>query len=280
MHSAALWPALSGSGRLGDPTATLGTAPGAPLSEGFYFSNTPDWGVRDPSTRLFVDHPVYTWSTPWMILGARFRVLAETALDVNERGGRHAGGFYNPLLTGQLAWDLGNGFGFSYTFGAYFDVHQELAWSSTSIAQRFALSYTGGGWNLTTNVINGIHLDAVTDRPQILPCPAPFGLNGCNPNFGNIDLTATEKFDKWELGPVAFGSMDLSRPIASYEKQSQFAAGWLVGYDFGPARLQAYVTRDAYEHNYSGHDTRLWGRVTVPLWTPAASAPPAVARRY
>jgi hypothetical protein len=70
--------------------------------------------------------------------------------------------------------------------------------------------------------------------------------------------------------------MDLSRPIASYEKQSQFAAGWLVGYDFGPVRLQAYVTRDAYEHNYSGHDTR----VTVPLWTAAASTPPVVVRRY
>jgi Putative MetA-pathway of phenol degradation len=270
--------ALAGS--VTQPGSTVGTAPGAPLPEGFYFSNTADWGVRDPSTRLFVDHPVYTWSTPWMILGARFQVLAETAFDANERGGRHAGGFYNPLLTGQLAWDLGNGFGFSYTFGAYFDVRQELAWSSTSINQRFALSYTGGGWNLTANVIYGIHLDAVTDRPQISPCPAPFGLNGCNPNFVNIDLTATKKFDKWELGPVAFGSMDLSRPIASYEKQSQLAVGWLVGYDFGPVRLQAYVTRDVYEHNYSGHDTRVWGRVTVPLWTAAASTPPAVVRRY
>jgi hypothetical protein len=41
--------------------STLGTAPGAPLPEGFYFSNTADWGVRDPSTRLLVDHPVYIW---------------------------------------------------------------------------------------------------------------------------------------------------------------------------------------------------------------------------
>ena len=95
--------ALAGS--VTQPGSTLGTAPGAPLPEGFYFSNTADWGVRDPSTRLLVDHPVYIWSTPWMILGARFHVLAETALDANERGGRHAGGFYNPLLTGQLAWD-------------------------------------------------------------------------------------------------------------------------------------------------------------------------------
>jgi hypothetical protein len=49
MHSVAL------AGSVTQPGSTLGTAPGAPLSEGFYFSNTPDWGVRDPSTRLFVD---------------------------------------------------------------------------------------------------------------------------------------------------------------------------------------------------------------------------------
>jgi hypothetical protein len=260
------------------PGSTLGTAAGAPLAEGFYFSNTADWGFREPSTGLFVDHPIYIWSTPWMILGARFQVMAETALNANERNGVHAGGFYNPLLSGQLAWDLGNGLGFSYTLGAYLNVNQDLAWSANSINERFALSYTAGGWNLTANLIYGIQLDAVTDRPQISACPAPFGLNGCNPDFINIDLTATKKFDRWELGPVAFGAMDVSRPIASYEKQSQFAAGWLVGYDFAPVRLQAYVTKDVYEQNYSGHDTRVWGRVTVPLGTASAASAPAVPR--
>jgi hypothetical protein len=264
------------------PGSTVGTAPGAPLAEGFYFSNTADWGVRDPDARLFVDHPVYTWSTPWRILGARFQVMGETAVNANDNAGKHAGGFYNPLLTGQLAWDLGNGFGFSYTAGAYFDVHQSLAWSSNSINQRFALSYTGAGWNLTANLIYGIQLSPVTDRPQTSTCPAPYGLSSCNPDFLNLDLTATKTFGRWELGPVAFGSMDVSSPITNYQRQSQFAAGGLIGYDFGPVRLQGYVTRDVYVHNYSGGDTRLWGRVTVPFAVSSASSPvpaPAV-RRY
>ena len=261
------------------PGSTVGTAPGMPLAQGFYFSNTADWGVREPDDRQFVDHPVYTWSTPWMILGARFQVMGESAFNSSDNAGKHAGGFYNPLLTGQLAWNLGNGFGFSYTVGAYFDVHQSFAWSSSSINQRFALSYTGGDWNLTANVIYGIQLDAVTDRPQISACPAPFGQNGCNPDFVNLDLTATKTFGRWELGPVAFGSMDVSTPVSNYQKQSQFAAGWLVGYDFGSVRLQGYVTRDLYEHNYSGHDTRVWGRLTLPLWTSLPASPPA-ARRY
>jgi hypothetical protein len=274
-------PSAALAGSVTQPGSTLGTAPGAPLAPGFYFSNTADWGVRDPSTGLFVDHPVYTWSTPWMILGARFQVMGETAFNARYNTAGHDIGYYNPLLTGQLAWDLGHGLGFNYTFGSYFDVHQPLAWSSTSINQRFALTYTGGGWNLTANVIYGIELNAVTDRPQFSPCPTPLSMNGCNTDFVNLDLTATKKFGNWELGPVVFGSMDVSRPVPTYQKQSQVAAGGLIGYDFGTVRLQAYVTRDVYVQNYSGLDTRVWGRITVPLWTSSANsaAPLTIVRK-
>ena len=34
-------------------------------------------------------------------------------------------------------------------------------------------------------------------------------MNGCNPDFLNVDLTATRKFGDWEFGVVAFGSTDL-----------------------------------------------------------------------
>ena len=35
--------------------------------------------------------------------------------------------------------------GFSYLLAAYFDVRSEVAFSSTTLNQRFALSYTGSG---------------------------------------------------------------------------------------------------------------------------------------
>jgi hypothetical protein len=274
-----LWGSFSSAvaGSVTQPGSTIGTTPGMPLAQGFYFSATPDGGVRDPNTRLFVIHPVYVWSTPWTVLGARFQVMAETAFNATYNVAIHANGYYNPLFAGQLAWDLGNGFGFSYTFGAYFDVYQPLAWSSNSLNQRFALTYAGAEWNLSANMIYGMQLDAVTNRPQISPCRTLLRIEGCNPDFVNLDLTASKKFGNWELGPVAFASMDVSRPIPTYQKQSQFAAGGLVGYDFGIMRLQAYVTRDVYVQNYSGLDTREWGRITVPLWrppqTPASSTP-------
>src|ERR1700734_2167511 len=78
------------------------------------------------------------------------------------------------------------------------------------------------------------------------------------PGFLNVDLTAIKKFGKWQLGPVAFGPTDLTRPVASYQKQSQFAAGGLVGYDFSQLTMQAYATDGFGRQNYDGRDTRVW----------------------
>ena len=247
--------ALAGS--VTQPGETVGIAAGAPLPPGVYFVNTVDYGCRDTSpdsTCALVDIPVIAWSTPWQLFGARLQFLLATPLIM----GNGADGVYNPYLAGQLAWDLGNGFGFSYALGAYFGVNTDVAFDSTSLNQRFALSYTGNGWNLTANAIWGIHFDGVTDT--------------INPNFLNVDLTATKKFGKWEIGPVGFYSTDLNSPIAGYQKQSQFAVGGLIGYDFGPMILQTYLTTDVYERNYGGHDTRLWGRIIVPLGNPFATA--------
>ena len=120
----------------------------------------------------------------------------------------HEASVFNPALFGQLTWDLGNGFGFSYALGAYFDVPETGAFSSSSLNQRFALSYTANGWNLTANAIYGIQFDSVANRPQISPCPGLFAFEGCNADFFNIDLTATKKFGTWEVGAVAYGSTD------------------------------------------------------------------------
>jgi hypothetical protein len=201
------------------PGETAGAPAGAPLPQGLYFANTADWGCRstNPTSCLGITIPVVTWSTPWTFLGARVQFFTVTpVIETGVQNTSYNASVYNPALFGQLAWDLGNGFGFSYALGAYFGISEPVAWSSTSLNQRFALSYTRDGWNLTANVIYGIQLDSVTNRPQISACPAPFGLNGCSPDFINIDLTATKKFGKWEFGPVAYGSTDLTRPIAGY----------------------------------------------------------------
>ena len=272
--------ALAGS--VTQPGETVGLASGAPLPEGLYFVNTGDWGRRsnvDVSSGL--DIPVIAWSTPWTILGGRVQFLiAGPVVEVGVHNANYLRGVYNPLVSGQLAWDLGNGWGVSYLLGAYINVDSEVAFSDTSLNQRFALSYTGNQLNLTANVIYGTHFDHVTGSPQGSPCPPPFGLNGCNSDFLNVDLTATRKFPgDWEFGVVAFGSTDLTSPIEAYAKQSQIAVGGLIGKSFGGLILQTYLTTDVYEKNYGGHDTRLWGRMIIPLWL-APAAPVATPMMY
>ena len=295
-------PALAGS--VTQPGETVGLATGAPLPEGWYAINTVDWGCRstDPThTCTGLTIPVVAWSTPWTFWGARFQLLAawpavevgvqrsvslDPALNVP---GTYFNGMYNPAVFGQLAWDLGYGWGFSYLLGAYFDYSSPVAWSDTSLNQRFALSYTGNDWNLTANVIWGIHLDSVTDRPQTSACfvgvsvTNPTGLVGCNPNFLNVDLTAGKKFGKWQVAWVGYYSTDLNEPIVGYAKQSQFAMGGLLGYDFGPLVLQGYLTTDVWERNYGGHDIRGWARIVLPLnslFGAPAPAPAPMVRGY
>jgi opacity protein-like surface antigen len=268
------------AGSVTQPGETVGLAAGAPLPQGLYFVDTGDWGVRNtsPGSQLGVNIPVLAWSTPWTLFGGRFEVVAAAPeLEAGTFGGVGTGSynasFYNPALLGFLAWDLGNGFNFSYALGGYFQVDAPLAWSSSSLNQRFALTYNANGWDLTANAVWGIQFDQVTGSPQVSPCPAPFGISGCNPDFVNLDLTATHTFGKWEIGAVGFGSWDVSTPITGYLRQSQFALGGLVGYNFGPVVLQAYLTSTVYEQNYGGNDTRIWARLIVPLWTPPAPPP-------
>lgn len=237
----------------------------APLPEGVYFVNTLSWGVRNtnPDTKLLVDIPLIVWSTPWHILGAQVAFLGalpNAHLDV--RGGADNYGLYNPFAAASLSWDLGSGFSFTYRSGFYFNAgDKDIRVGATTWRQDFSGSYTGDGWNLTANLLWGITFD--TSKYT--------GLNSTANGF-NLDLTATKTIGKWELGLAAYGSTEYDTPYGR-PKQKQFALGPLVGYNFGPVILQAYLTRDVYQRNLGGKETRLWTRVIIPLWTPAAPAP-------
>jgi hypothetical protein len=262
---------------------TDGLALGAPLPPGFYFLDTTDWGVRNeaggtngPSkVGVGVTIPVLAWSTPWKILGGRLLfAVAAPALEVGVTGnhpgtptdqGSYAESMYNPYIGGVLAWDLGRGFGFSYGLGAYVGVKDTLADQASFLNNRFALSYTADGWNLTATTIVGTALDTV--NPEFNP--------NAHPDYLNLDLTATHTFGKWEFGAVGYYSTDLDsvNQVVGYQKQSQFALGGLAGYDFGALKTQVYLTHDIYQQNYGGYDTRIWGRIILPLGDPFAGTP-------
>lgn len=252
------------AGSITEPGETVGLALGAPLPEGVYFVNTGSYISREtsPMTNAIVNIPVVAWSTPWVILGGRvetYGTVPQTAVGVNGVGnGTWQAGFYNPALLVGAAWDLGHGLGFSNFVGFYAPMKaQGLAVNVWTFNERAALSYTAHGYNLTAHLIYGTSGDEVSS-----------GGGPIQPDYLNYDLTATKTFGKWEVGPVAYGSTDLTKPYPLYREQSQFAMGVLGGYNFGPLSFQLYLTRDVYEHNYGGVDTRGYVRFVVPLWSP------------
>jgi hypothetical protein len=251
------------------PGETAGLARGAPLPEGVYFVNTLDWGVRNtnPDTKLLVDIPVIAWSTPWSIFGGNLQFLAAAPMiHLDAGGGNDSYGFYNPFLAAALAFDLGGGIGVSYLSGVYFNAgEKDFRVPATTWRQDFAISYTGDGWNLTANLLWGITFD--TSKYA----------GSSTANGFNLDLTATKTFGKWEFGAVGFGSTEYDTP-GGRPKAKQFAVGPLVGYNFGPVIMQAFLTRDVYQRNMGGKDTRFWSRVIIPLWTPEKPMAPLVTK--
>lgn len=259
--------ALTGTayaGSVTQPGETVGQALGAPLPEGIYFVNTGSIGNR-AGTEAGVNIPVLAWSTPLTIAGGRIAVLgAAPELYVGNRGaGAFNSGWYNPFLAGMISWNVGNGFGVSYLAGAYIGINGGsfgAAFNQNTFRQDLHLSYSNSGWTASANLIYGIVGKNQTTNLR-------------NPDYFNYDLALTKTFGKWEVGVVGFGSTDINKSLA---RQSQFAVGALVGYNFGPVITQAYLTTDVAQKNYGGKETRGWLRVIVPLWnpeTPAAKAP-------
>ncbi len=263
------------AGSVTQPGDTMGVPNGASTPEGFYFVNQSNYGSSNTTPRfdLLAEIPLVVWSTPWKILGGELLLSAgpTTWVDVHLHNVAHDYGLFNPFLGSKLQWDLGHGWGIGYLLGAYLERDSPVSYSSSSLNQRFAVSYTDNGWDLTANAIWGINFYPVTNNPQGTPCPSSPEY-GCNPNFLNVDLTATKQFGKWELGPIGFYATDISTPVPGYNMQTKAGIGGLVGYSFGQTLLQVYVTTEIYERNYGGKDTRVWSRLTVPLGYP--SPPP------
>ena len=163
------------AGSVTQPGDTMGTPSGAQTPPGFIFTNQANAGCRDtnPRTCFWTEVPLIAWSTPWRVLGGNLLFAAgpTTWVNVDIHDTYQASGWFNPFVGAKLAWDLGDGWGFGYLLGGYFNVDSDVAYSSSSLNQRFGLSYTGNGWDLTANVIWGINFDQVTNDPQGISLP-------------------------------------------------------------------------------------------------------------
>jgi hypothetical protein len=250
-------PGRAMAGSAAQPGQTVGLPTGAQLPVGIYLVDTSSFGARNTLPRRSatnVNLPTLAWATPWTILGGRPQFFfTQPVAAVSPQRAPYRAAVGQQLYAGQLAFDLGHDFGASYLFGYYTPRNTPLVVQAASLTNRAAFSYTGQGYNLTANFLLGTFLDR----------RSPLGTY--YPDYLNLDLTATRKFGKWQIGAVAFGSTDLSTD-GRHRRQGQFAAGALIGYNFASFNLQAYATRDVVQRNYGGYETRGWLRVIVPLF--------------
>lgn len=294
------------------PGEQVGLATGAPLPEGIYALNTFVYRNNDASgpgnVDVGVNVPVLVWSTPLVPLGGRIELLVApptvftfgkgrgpTALrDTSINVGTFVGGIW--------AFDLGGNFGVSLLGGVYLNelngdrgilVQNNGLVASTAVlpqlssnTYRFGVagSYTGEGWNLTANLTANIY-----DSPSSFGGGRDFGTVYSLSDSLNLDLTATKKFGKFEIGAIAYGTVNFDTAASTFTRvnaaagnRGNFSVGGLIGYDFGPFTGQFYAARTVATSVRNTESTEFWGRVIVPLYspTPVAVAQSPIIRKY
>lgn len=246
------------------PGISTGIPLGAPLPEGLWSITIPTYGSRDsdPNVDIGAVVPAWLiWSTPYTLGGGVIMLDAVMPyVNVDVDNGPTFSGMANAFIDMQVKWDLGNGFFGGFQSGIYLPISSDVGYNFVSWQGIAALSYLKDGWDLSSTFIYGTGSQ---------------GFDG-GPAWFNVDLTATKKFGQFEIGAVGFGSTDLSTPYSGYQQQSQFALGGLIGYDFGIVNIQLKLTRDVYQENYGGYDTRVWANIIVPVMAPASAGRPAL----
>ncbi|KQQ40990.1 CoxB-like protein [Methylobacterium sp. Leaf125] len=290
------------------PGEQVGLATGAPLPEGIYALNTFVYQNRDRPSAVDVgiNVPVLVWSTPFVPFGGRVELLVAppTVFVFGKSGGptgvRDLSINVGTFVGGIWAFDLGGGFGVSLLGGVYLNelngdrgvlvqnngvlgggaVLPQL--SSNTYRAGIAASYTADGYNITANLTGNFY-----DSPSSFGGGRNFGQVYTLSDSLNLDLTATKKFGKFEIGAIAYGTVNLNTGLgragtinAAFNDRGRFLMGGLVGYDFGPVTAQVYVARTVATTSFDS--TEISGRLIVPLYspTPVAAAPAPIIRKY
>ncbi len=245
---------------------TAGLALGAPLPQGFYFVDTTS-GRSFSNTSgedTLITIPVVAWSTPWEFLGGRIEAYTAPVIPAvvyfTHSSTKAIAGLAGPAVLVGEAWDIGSlipalsGFYFSNFVGGYMPINTPLTTAlGTKDAflfnERAAFTYLKNGYNLTAHLVYETYEKQSTGTTS--------------PDDFMYDLTATKTFGKWEVGPVAWGAHTFSRNGSA--ETSDFAMGALVGYNLAGATLQVYGGTDVTRSNLSYNDSRVFGRIIVPL---------------
>jgi hypothetical protein len=285
---------------IGDPIALV-------LPPGLYFENTSLFAPQALGYGQYhgikvegvLEVPTVVWSTGWNFLGANVSMyLSQPAYNLTTWNAATPG----PPFTGAtfyperantwitplaLSWNLGNGW-FANT-GFALHVPDGTSYSNTTnpdyltYEPHVALTYFADGWNLTANFVYDINTASAGHTGVFERTPlAAFGRGYRSGDEAFLDLTATKKIGKWEIGPVAYFAWQtiqdrpgggFSCPALAATTQSlitcgrttDYAIGGLLGYDFGPVALKTYLTDSVYTRDSVG-GLAVWTKLAFKFW--------------
>ena len=225
----------------------------------------------DPSRRCG-DIVGFLINPGWSIFGGTYAaVVAQPALiqQITPPVNLADGGLHNTFfIPGQISWNLGNGFYAQVGLGIYAPDGtisgpkgiNNVGAPWWTFQPQVALSYAKDGWNLTANIYTEFNTKNTVSGYT-------------SGDIFHTDFTATKKFGRWSIGPVAYLTDQVSSDTSSAAynfvnggRFSDFAVGGLVAYDFGPATLSLVGTDEVYAHASGG--TPGAGNVITPQgWT-------------
>ena len=256
-------------------------------------------GTHKTGIQAAVDVQGFLFVPGWTFLGATYDAVIVQPFVMQSLGspinGQGSGAFNTYIVPVELSWKLGN-FGIKTGVGIYLPDGCTTGAAKlgceanpyTTYQPELILSYLGNGWNLTAAMYEEFNTaNRVT--------------NYTTGNIFHTDFTATKTIGKWTIGPVAYyvaqvtddtcpaSCVATGESLLNHSQRFSFwAAGALVGYDFGPASLSVWATQEfnAKASNHfaaAGSDpsvvaegATVFATLSYRLWAPEAPVQPAM----
>lgn len=236
----------------------------------------------------------------WTFLGGTYDFAAAVPFVSASAGApvdNSPSGVHNAFFANELSWRFGDsGFFLKAGLGVYAPTGTlegpaglgNIGNPWWTIQPNLVFSYLNDGWNLTANIFDEI--------------------NTANSRTGyrtgdifHAEFTATKTIGKWTLGPVAYyvGQITNDRSSSFYggainvNRYDIWAAGGMIGYDFGPVSLNVWGTQE-FSATASGSTGGLPGvdsaaitkgfsvfaQLNYRIWAPDSPATPSLPRLH
>lgn len=247
-----------------------GLAAGALPPKGLYFINDSYWAtyqlydghgnsIKGTDLNAYVDVPILVWVPGCKFLGADYGVAVAQPFDFTSFEGLedHWGTFNTVLVPGILSWALPYDFHIAGSFAVYAD---DATSAPRLKGQNYipngngfwtfepgiGVSWLHDGWNISAD----FHIDFSTEN------------NDTHYQSGNeiwVDYTLTKTIGKWTFGAGAYQENQISDDTKDGKNVlnktfTNFGAGPIVGYNFGPVIATASYNWGIITHNDVGGD--------------------------